>query len=159
MLDMLSDEDELFPVYCLRCKRRTPRAVSDANVGYCAECLVVVTDEMVRVEADLKIVADNRIAAKQDAKQRRIEAAQERFGSKRNVVSSSTMPMGKCPQCGGADLIQFEDWKATDLKKKSDYLAGALLFPIAIVGVFAAGNGKRLGTSRECNSCGHRWPV
>jgi hypothetical protein len=38
---IFTDEDALAPVYCLGCRNQVPKAMSNANSGFCDECLDV----------------------------------------------------------------------------------------------------------------------
>lgn len=59
MASPFTDEDRMFPVYCLKCRTHIPRADSDLNAGYCDICLVLVkADQAARDDAAKKAAAD-----------------------------------------------------------------------------------------------------
>lgn len=38
MQDQFTDEDRMYPVFCISCKQHVPKAVSNANNGLCSTC-------------------------------------------------------------------------------------------------------------------------
>lgn len=43
-----TDEDRMFPVYCLLCRTHIPRVTSDSNAGYCIECRNFTLQDAIR---------------------------------------------------------------------------------------------------------------
>jgi hypothetical protein len=192
MSQVFTDEDNLFPIYCVSCKAHTPRLFSDQNQGRCEAC----------VFNDAAKVAQ----AHKDATAAQAKAAYERY--------HTDTRMGECSNCRSRNIRQFDVLDARQSNATTAavagtavagasagdfglgllgasapiiffgclfaviflpclvllaifafpfFLLGAALVLVLVIGIafFVIPNmsKKKVGTSRECLNCGHRWPV
>lgn len=145
-----SPDDQMNPVYCVRCRAHVPRAVSNANGGVCSQCYALATT-----------LAQQQIAAHQ---QLAVQRQQAQF----NLNSG----LGSCPQCSSTNVQQIHGTVANG-SKNSLVTAGAVLlllglciWPLFIIGLVILIVGACMQPtnptghiSRTCNCCGFRWPV
>ena len=138
-----TEEDRLFPVYCIDCRKQLPRALSAQNGGRCADC--IAADQVAR-----------QLAAQQAQAMLAQQAAlkQQQAGQ----VYYANTGMGQCPQCGSTNIFQFNTHDGGNPTATGcACCAGCFFWPLLLLAPF--GFSRRTGTSRQCRYCGNRWPV
>lgn len=151
-----TDQDILDPIYCIDCKAHVARAdlIDDALCGTCYAA---------RALAEVKRRDDAKTAA---------AAAQRAEADRKLAVFTRDTHRGKCPQCQSTNIEEIVNSTPNTLRPVLMGLGGCtgcvtlFLVPVlALVGavVFIVGAVQpgihRLGVSRICQACGHRWLV
>lgn len=127
-------------VFCIQCRRPISLAVSNIGKGLCHSC---------------------------------IQDAQIQIASQAADVFNFNTGLGICPQCKSPNLIEFDNKRSANTWPITTaalicILIGFLTFPCGILFWMIAGifllwaiftGPQKIGTSRGCRACGHRWPV
>lgn len=154
-----SQDDILFPVYCVNCKTHIPKQVSNAGGGWCPVC-----------------IGRQHAQAVQNA-----QAAQAAQQAHAAALYSTVTGLGYCPQCQSTNIVQFDNVAQVKTGGLGVGLAGIVLFVVGIPFICVGGIGlifmaagfvmimislftpsartHAIGTSRECRYCGFRWQV
>lgn len=149
MPSMFTDEDNLYPVYCTKCKAHTPRAVSNANNGLCANCVAPAPQVLSNPTPTKYKPTDPRPVA------------------------------GKCPVCHMGNVLEIPHTVPNMLHQAIEILGlisivcgiglgftvigicpGAVLAGLGFLLFFAAmliPPNYVASRSRRCESCGHQW--
>ena len=138
----MTEEDQLNPVYCARCKRHTPRAVL-GEFPWCPDCRAAADEER-RAQAQAQ-----QALAKQEAR-----LAEER----RQATYAVDTHLGQCPQCGSRNLNRFRTGGTDGTAQAATCCVGCLFFwPMMLLAPFLF---RRAGEwHARCNACGHQWRV
>jgi hypothetical protein len=156
--NVFTQDDQMFPVYCLACRVHIPRLVSNANQGYCAPCLIK-HNQAVADAAAAKLAAD---AAAADAY--------------RQKLFSANTGKGFCPRCSSPNLLD-EDTSRVNSSRGNTQGVGCILCLLSILLICVGGlwllpiglivlivgfclpaktSGSRV---RHCQNCGNQWAV
>ncbi|MEQ1822853.1 MAG: LITAF-like zinc ribbon domain-containing protein [Fimbriimonadaceae bacterium] len=141
-----TDEDRMFPVYCVTCKAHVPRAMSNANSGMCPTCQAT--------QVQLQATQQAQAAAQAQANQAALAAQQAHAQS----VFAVRTGIGACPKCNSQNLTPFAKQHQDNSKVMTGCLLGmCCLWPLLFIAPLL---GKQV-TQRylHCNYCGNEWFV
>jgi hypothetical protein len=140
-----TDEDMMSPIYCMKCHTHVPRLVSSAGKGICPRCIQEIQHAIYLKE--------------QERLQKEAQKKQQQLAKKQAIYYKDT-GKGKCPQCASTNIFQLENHQGGDVGLKSSACClGCLCAWPLLLAIPFVGNSRKVGTSRQCRSCGYRWAV
>ncbi len=134
-MDMMTVDDQMQPVYCVKCRKHIPRAVSSANGGLCGYCLIVQEQE---------ILQQDKARARADYTRKLTQ-----MGYKENG--------GVCLYCAEPKLWIKPGYDKNAGIRSAGMLMGCLCFLPALLLAFAPKNNS--GDLAFCEACGREYKL
>lgn len=165
-------QDEISPVYCMRCHKRAPGAELDHYKGMCFNC----SEEIERI----------RVRQAHEAQVSMVAAEEAKLREKERIYNTST-GMGSCPQCQSKNITEFDrdagggdngiQWGSATCSiigcaglvllgipiLLCNLIVGAICIAVLLVGMLCLapflGTRAVKRTVRHCYACGHEWGI